>query len=102
MKDLAHILRQIRQGEFEFTRHAFKRAVERNISDQEIIQAGANARVIEDYPQDKYAPSCLLLGFTQSGRPLHLQVSYLETDMLKIITLYEPDPSEWEDYSRRR
>jgi hypothetical protein len=44
----------------------------------------------------------LLLGFTQSGRPLHLQVSYLETDMLKIITLYEPDPSEWEDYSRRR
>ncbi|GEM_PF-3953276 len=53
-------------------------------------------------PHDKYAPSCLLLGFTDEGRPLHLQVSYLNSEFVKIITLYEPDPAEWYDYVKRR
>jgi hypothetical protein len=102
MKSLEQILQQIRTGEFEFTKHAFKRSVERNISDEEIIQAGYNARLIEDYPEDKYAPSCLLLGFTYLERPLHLQVSYIDSPMVKIITLYEPDLAEWEAFSKRR
>lgn len=60
------------------------------------------ARIIEDYPDDKYAPSGLLLGFTNESRPLHLHVSYLDSEFVKIITLYEPDPAEWYDYAKRR
>ena len=82
--------------------HAFKRVVERNISEVEIRQAGARAEMIEDYPDDKYSPSCLLLDFTKQGRPLHIQVSYAEADLVKIITLYEPDQNEWLDFSQRR
>ena len=102
MKTLETVRRQLSQGEFEFSGHAFKRAVERNISEVEIKQAGAEARLIEDYPDDKYSPSNLLLGFTETGRPLHLQVSYADSDLVKIITLYEPDPAEWIDFSQRR
>ena len=102
MKTLEELRRQLSVGEFEFSRHAFKRAVERNISEIEIKQAGASAKIIEDYPDDKYSPSCLLLGFTRGGRPLHLQVSYADTDLVKIITLYEPDERKWIDFSRRR
>ena len=65
MKTLDEICRQLADGQFEFSRHAFKRAVERNISDSEIREAGKSAIIIEDYPNDKYAPSCLLLGFTR-------------------------------------
>lgn len=75
MKTIDDIQRQLSRGEFEFSRHAFKRAVERNISDVEIMQVGEQAKIIEVYPDDKYAPSCLLLGFTAAQRPLHLQVS---------------------------
>ena len=102
MKSLEDIRRQLSLGEFEFSRHAFKRVVERDISELEIRQAGQGAKIIEDYPDDKYAPSCLLLGFSETGRPLHLQVSYADSDLLKIITIYEPDPTEWYDYSKRR
>jgi hypothetical protein len=102
MKSLEDIKRQLSLGEFEFSRHAFKRVVERDISELEIRQAGQGAKIIEDYPDDKYAPSCLLLGFSETGRPLHLQVSYADSDLLKIITIYEPDPTEWYDYARRR
>ena len=75
---------------------------ERNISETEIRQAGANAEIIEDYPDDKYSPSCLLLGFTEEERPLHIQVSYMDSDLVKIITLYEPDEDEWIDFAQRR
>ena len=102
MKTLDEIRRQLSLGEYEFSRHAFKRAVERNISEAEIRQAGAKAELIEDYPHDKYSPSVLLLGFTQASRPLHLQVSYMDSDLVKIITLYEPDESEWYNYRQRR
>jgi hypothetical protein len=102
MKTLDDIRRQLTTGEFEFSRHAFKRAIERNISDAEIQQAGIRAIIIEDYPDDKYAPSSLLLGFTVTGRPLHIQASHVDSDLLKIITIYEPNPAEWYDYARRR
>ena len=102
MKTIDDIRRQLSHGEFEFTRHALKRVVERNISEQEISEAGENTRIIEEYLDDKYAPSCLVLGFTQHGCPLHLQISYVDMPFLRIITAYEPDEREWYDYSRRR
>ena len=87
---------------FDFTEHAAERAVERNISEQEIREAGSQAITIEVYPDDKYGPTRLLLGFTGVGRPLHIQVADSPSPTVRIITLYYPDPAEWEDYERRR
>jgi Domain of unknown function (DUF4258) len=102
MKSLLEIRQQLQLGSFEFTRHAFKRAIERNISEQEIREIGENVEMIEDYPDDKYSTSSLLLGFTKGDRILHIQVSRIESDTTKIITLYEPDKNEWIDYRTRR
>ena len=102
MKSLEQIRQQLVSGQFDLTRHALKRVVERNISRSEIREAGENVVTIEDYPDDKYAPSCLLLGWTEAERPLHLQVSLLDSSRTTIITIYEPDETEWIDYSKRR
>ena len=102
MKSLQEIQQQLKAGEFEFTRHALKRAIERNICDREIREISGNIEITEDYPDDKYSPSCLLVGFTLTDRALHLQVSRMESDKTKIITLYEPDLTEWIDYKIRR
>jgi len=102
MKPIEQIVQQLAHGDFDFTRHALRRAVERNISEAEIRQMAENARAIEDYPQEGYAPSCLLLGFTKAGRPLHIQASYIESEKVRIITLYEPDPTEWNEFEKRR
>ncbi|MCX6065364.1 MAG: DUF4258 domain-containing protein [Chloroflexi bacterium] len=88
-------------GEFEFTHHALRRAAERNIAEQEIRQIAENAKVIEDYPEDKYSPSCLVFGYTKRKRPLHLQGSYADTDLLRIITLYESNQKEWIEFTKR-
>jgi len=93
---------KVAAGEFEFTRHATDQSILRQITVQEIRDAILNGEIIEDYPDDKYAPSCLVLGFTRSGRPLHIQCSHPSRPIIKIITLYHPDPALWVDYKVRR
>jgi hypothetical protein len=87
---------------FEFSRHALDQSILRSISVLELREAIENAEVIEGYPEDKYGPSCLLLGFTMSERPLHVQCSYPSRELVKIITLYEPDKDFWIDFKVRR
>lgn len=102
MKPPDQTCKQLVAGQYEFSRHAFRRAIERNISDTEIRQAGQSAIVIEDYPEDKYSPSCLLLGFTEADRALHIQVSLADSELTQIITLYQPDPTKWSSDFKRR
>lgn len=100
--DAADIRANLSAGRFEFSPHAFRRAVERNISEEEIRQAGSRIEIIEDYPDDKYSPSCLVVGSTDRHRPLHMQVCYTESEMLKIVTIYEPEADDWVDLRTRR
>jgi len=74
----------------------------RNISVQEVREAFLEAEVIEDYPEDKYGPSCLVFGKTKSDRPLHIQCTHPSREIVKIITLYQPDSEQWIDYKVRR
>jgi len=96
------IQRKIRADQFEFSKHATDQSIIRRISVAELRQAIENGEIIEDYPDDKYGPSCLIFGATLQGRPLHLQCSYPSRALVKIITLYEPDPARWIDYRMRR
>lgn len=90
------------RDEFEFSRHAVDQTIRRGITVAEVRQAVTSATVIEIYPADKYGPSCLLLGNTSANRPLHLQVSYPSRPLIKIVTLYEPDPEQWIDFRTRK
>jgi hypothetical protein len=101
-----HLIREIHdkvaRDQFEFSQHAVDQSILRRISAQEVREAVASGVVIEDYPTDKYGPSCLVLGFTAAGRPLHVQCSYPSRPLVKIITLYEPDPELWINFRVRR
>ncbi len=69
----------------------------RKITIGEIQEAVTRGVIIEDYPDDKYGSSCLILGFMNSKRPLHIQCSYPSRLLIKIITTYEPDEQHWVD-----
>jgi hypothetical protein len=89
--------------QYEFSKHAVDQSIIRDISVAELEDAmSGQSEIIEDYPDDKYGPSCLILGYTKSGRPLHVQCSYPSRPLVKIITLYEPDPDLWLDFRVRR
>jgi hypothetical protein len=93
---------KVGSGYFEYSQHALDQSILRKISVAELREAIACCEVIEDYPGDKYSPSCLVLGLITSGRPLHVHCSHPSRTLVKIITVYEPDPASWESYRVRR
>ena len=96
------IRRRFVSDQFEFSKHAVDRMLLRHISVQEVRQAIRAGEVIEDYPQDKYGPSCLVYGATRAKRPLHVQCSYPTRPIIQIVTVYEPNPNEWIDFKQRK
>jgi len=102
--EMIHKIRaKFKRRQYEFSKHAVDQSIIRDISVTEVEDSITNrSEVIEDYPDDKYGPSCLILGYTKMGRPLHVQCSYPSRTLVKIITLYEPDPNLWIDFRVRR
>src|SRR5215211_2313653 len=99
---LDELRRKVAADEFEFSQHALDHTLHRNITVAEVREAVQSCELIGDHPQDKYGPSCLLLGWTQARRPLHVQCSYPSRPLVIIITLYEPDPDLWMDFRERK
>ena len=99
---LEGIQSKIEQRDYYFTLHAGERLIERHISVREIEEAisSDSAEVIEDYPEDLRSPSCLILGITEAGRPLHIQCTC--SPNVAVVTAYEPKPEEWIEWRVRK
>ena len=102
MVRIGNIKKKIETGLFEFSKHAVDQSIIRRISVQDVCDAINNGTIKEDYPDDKYGPSCLIFGMTAERRPIHIQCSYPSRPIVKIITLYEPNPIRWVDFIKRR
>ncbi|RJP55039.1 MAG: DUF4258 domain-containing protein [Deltaproteobacteria bacterium] len=90
----------IKAGRYRFSDYAVKRMIKRSISRQEVETVIGEGEIIEEYPDDKYSPSCLVYGKTEVGKILHIRVSLPPT--VVVITAYEPDPEEWVNGRNRR
>ena len=95
------IAAQIAADSFDFSKHAVDQMMRRRILVSEVKEALAKSEVLENYPNDKYGPSCLVLGFSLKGKALHVVCTHPVRELLKIITVYEPDPNLWLDFRTR-
>jgi Domain of unknown function (DUF4258) len=75
----------------------------RFIAREAIIQAAESYEIVEEYPDDKYFPSYLLVG-RQGEEAFHVLFGTdVDGQNVRIITAYYPSPEEWEaDLKRRR
>lgn len=96
------IRKKVATDEFELSKHAVDQSIIRRIRMSEMREAISNGEVIEDYPEDKYGPSCLIHGKTAGGRAIHVQCSHPSRQVIRVITVYEPDPERWIDFKVRR
>lgn len=98
-----NIIRAIKTDCFLVTDHADEEAVNDRLSLDQIISSVKNGEILEDYPIDKPYPSCLILGFTVAGDPVHSVWAYNEqTSWAVLITVYRPDPKRWVNWQKRR
>jgi len=93
----------IEKDNFQWRKHTLIRLAERSIAQGVILEVILTGEVIEDYPQDKPFPSCLIFKVIE-GKPYHVVVS-LDGECKKayIITAYNPTLDKFEtDFKTRR
>lgn len=85
-----------------YTRHAFERMFQREISPESVARIIRKGKIISDYPNDQPFPSVLLLGFHE-GRPVHVVVARDATEGdCHVVTVYCPDPVLWDETFENR
>jgi hypothetical protein len=101
--DLERIIEAIGRRRLRITDHADEEATADALSLDEIFESAIRGEIIEEYPTDWLYPSCLILGFTESGAPVHSVWAYNEsTASAVLITVYRPDPARWINWRQRR
>lgn len=78
------------------TRHVLERIRQREIERDDLFSVVSTGEIIEQYPNDYPFPSCLILGNSLNGSPLHM-VCGSGKNKVWFVTVYIPDPDEWED-----
>lgn len=86
-----------------FKKHSVMRMRERGIYADEVKNIMLHGEIIEEYPEDRPFPSCLVFGFTEKQKPVHVVIAIDADDqIIWVITVYSPSKEEWEDGFRRR
>ena len=85
-----------------FRIHAIQRMFERRVSAENVRQILRSGEIIEDYSDDMPHPGGLVSG-RRGNRPLHVVMAEnKQENELVVITVYEPDPSQWKARFRSR
>ena len=93
----------IRTNRVRITDHADEEAQNDRLILDEILHSVENGEIIEDYPEDKPFPSCLIYGNGSDGSPIHSVWAYNDGNgWAVLITVYRPDPTEWTDWKVRK
>lgn len=103
LQQVTRIQEKVKQRQFRLTSHAERERESDKITTLEIEEAllSHQTEVIESYSEDIRGKSCLTLGFTKGGNPLHV-VCGLQGEELIVITVYRPDPKQWISWRLRR
>jgi hypothetical protein len=85
-----------------FRMHAVQRMFERGIPVEAVRQVLQSGEMIEDYSDEMPTPGGLISA-KRGQRPIHVvQAENTENDELVVITVYEPDTSQWKPGFRNR
>jgi len=73
-----------------------------SVTVEDLLATLNEAQILEDYPDHRRGPCCLVLGKTEMGRSLHVVCTYVSRPLV-IITVYDPQPPKWvSPYERSR
>ncbi|MCI4625625.1 MAG: DUF4258 domain-containing protein [Candidatus Magnetoovum sp. WYHC-5] len=76
-------------GEYYFSKHSDQERQNDNLTIREVEEALCRCRILEYYVDTGRGESCLVVGFTGGGKPIHIVCGRRE-HWLVIITLYVP------------
>jgi hypothetical protein len=101
--DLTDIVEAIRHDRVRITDHADEQAEVDDLALDAVYLSVLHGEIIEDYPDDRPYPSCLIYGRSSGGDPIHSVWAYNEVNgWAVLVTVYRPDPERWIDWRERK
>ena len=88
------IKQQVANGDYYFSMHGDQERQRDNLTILEIEEALIRGIVLEEYEDTGRGTSCLVVGFTDKGKPIHIVCGH-RGDKLVIITVYIPEPPKF-------
>lgn len=98
--DIQWIKDKIYNDEFFLSLHGDKERQNDNLSISEIKEALMNGIIIENYDDTGRGESCLIAGFTDYGKPIHIVCGQM-FEKVVIITVYIPSPPKFKSIYQR-
>ncbi|MFN3466174.1 MAG: DUF4258 domain-containing protein [Candidatus Brocadiales bacterium] len=95
------VLERVKKGEYYFSKHGDQERQKENLTISEIEEALLSGRVLEQYEDTGRGESCLVVGFTNSGKPIHI-VCGRRGEHLSVITVYIPQPPKFKTPYERK
>jgi len=103
MLRIESIVESIQGERVRITDHADEEAYNDGLSVGEILGSIEAGEIIEDYPDDRPYPSCLILSRNPKGEVVHSVWAYNQSTRSSVlVTVYSPDPRLWIDGKVRR
>ena len=94
---------EVEQQSYEISIHADNERLADGLTTFQLEVALSEGKVIEEYPDDPRGESCLVLGFTSDGIPVHIVCGRNPIGHLILITVYVPTMPKWKDpHTRNR
>lgn len=84
----------VTDSNYYFSKHGDQERMDDDLTISDIEEALLCGRILEDYPDDKRGKSCLVVGFSNSGIPIHT-VCGERNDRMVVITVYIPKPPKF-------
>ncbi len=94
---LQQIRERVTRNQYQISAHAETEREAENITLSDIVKTVATGEILEDYPDDRRGHSCLILGFTTSGRAIHSVRTIISDGRARLITVYLPQRPKWLD-----
>jgi hypothetical protein len=92
----------VQHGRLLWTYHVNMRLAGRFIPREAILDAVETFELVEAYSDDKYLPSYLVLGRAGADVFHVLFATDVESDNVRVVTVYRPDAAEWQDDLKTR
>lgn len=86
----------VRNNRYRYSRHGDKERQNDALSLVQVEQALLGGRIIEHYPDTGRGESCLIAGFTDDGKPVHIVCGSMGEWMV-VITVYIPTPPKFKN-----
>ena len=94
MLTLEWIQQAVREDNYLYSRHGDRERQIDRLTLEEVESAVLNGRVLEQYEDTGRGESCLIVGFTEAGKPVHTVCGRIGERMV-VITVYIPAPPKF-------